>query len=308
MRIVYAGTPEFALPSLSRLYQEGFAIPAVLTQPDRPAGRGQKLKAPPVKQWAQSQGLAVYQPQSLKAASIQNFLTEIAPDAIVVVAYGLYFPEQLLGLPSLGCINLHPSLLPRWRGAAPIQHAIWHGDDKTGVTTMLMGEGLDNGDLLMQRQCDIDHYTAGQLHDRLADMGGELILETLNGLADGAVSATPQQERFATYAPKITKEQARINWRTSAYQIERMVRALNPAPVAYSYLHGSSLRLWQVEAISEQPSSSPGVIEQVTRDAVVVAASQGCVVLKQIQRPGKQPLEVRQWLNSERPSTGDRFD
>jgi methionyl-tRNA formyltransferase len=173
---------------------------------------------------------------------------------------------------------------------------------------MYMGEGLDDGDLLMQKQCDIDSYTAGQLHDLLAALGGRLLVDTLHGVANGSVTAQCQQQSLATYAAKITKEQAKINWQTSAYQIERMVRALNPVPVAYSYLHGRRLRIWQAQAESTEPSSAPGTIEQLTKETVVVAAAQGRIVLKQVQRPGKKPIEVHQWLNSERLKVGERFD
>lgn len=292
MRIVFAGTPRFAVPTLEALLASGRDVVGVYTQPDRPAGRGRQLQAPPVKILAGEHGLAVFQPETLRDPAAQATLAALTPDLMVVIAYGLLLPQAVLDLPRLGCVNLHASLLPRWRGAAPIQRAILAGDTDTGITLMQMEAGLDTGAMLMRRSCPIDpHETAGELHDRLAQLAAEVITQALPSLAEARLIPEPQPAAGVTYAAKLDKAEAWIDWHQSALVIERQIRAFNPWPVAQTRLGDQVLRIWRARPEPHRPqTAAPGTVVQADRTGVAVATGEGCLWLEQAQLPGGRPL------------------
>jgi methionyl-tRNA formyltransferase len=311
LRIVFAGTPGFAVPALQALHDAGHAIVAVYTQPDRPAGRGRGLAASEVKRRAQTLGLVVEQPASLKSPEAQAQLAAYAPDVMVVVAYGLILPQAVLDIPRLGCLNIHGSLLPRWRGAAPIQRAVLAGDRRTGISIMLMDAGLDTGPELLRREVAIGaHESAGELHDRLAPLGAQAIVDAVRGWAQGTLTAQPQPTTGATYASKITKDEARIDWSQSAATIDAQVRAFNPWPVAETRLGDEQVRVWEAR-VEAQPAgdivvTSPGTILSSTDGRLRVATGSGVLEILTLQFPGRKPLKARDVLNS-RPLGGARF-
>lgn len=293
LRVVFAGTPDFAARHLQALIDAGHHIVGVFTQPDRPAGRGKKLAQSPVKQLAAAHGLPVFQPDTLKTADSQQLLINLQPDVMVVVAYGLLLPQAVLAIPCHGCINVHASLLPRWRGAAPIQRAIEAGDRETGVTIMQMDAGLDTGAMLSKVHCTIsDHDTGGSLHDRLADIGPPALLATLHAIAAGALQAEPQDDSQSNYAPKISKQEAAIDWQQSADAIARKVRAFDPFPVAHTQVDGQPLRIWQAEPVAIDTRQAPGTVVAVDDDSVTVACGQGALVIREAQLPGKKRLPM----------------
>jgi methionyl-tRNA formyltransferase len=310
LRIVFAGTPEFSVPALQALHAAGHSLVAVYTQPDRPAGRGRALAASAVKQRAAELGLPVEQPTSLKAPDAQARLAAYTPDLMVVVAYGLLLPQAVLDIPRLGCVNIHASLLPRWRGAAPIQRAILAGDDRTGVSIMQMEAGLDTGPELLRRELAIGpRETSGQLHDRLAPLGAEAIVAAVAGVVAGTLHATPQPAQGATYAAKIQKDEARIDWSRSAAEIDRQVRAFNPWPVAETLLGDDQLRLWEVRPLAPDPAiveAAPGTVVRAADGQLVVQTGDGLLELVVLQFPGRKPLQSRDLLNS-RTLAGARF-
>lgn len=300
LRIVFAGTPDFAECHLRALLDDGtHHVVAVYTQPDRPAGRGKKLQASPVKRLAQETGIDVQQPASLKDEAAQARLAQYAADLMVVVAYGLLLPGVVLETPRLGCINVHASLLPRWRGAAPIQRAIEAGDPQTGITIMQMDVGLDTGDMLHKVACPIlPSDTAQTLHDRLADLGPSALLETLYRLQSGDSIGEKQDAGQANYANKLTKSEAHIDWQNDAQALERRIRAFNPFPMAYTFHGQERLRIVQAEPRSQAHQAQPGRILEVGDDAILVACGQGSTLaLKQLQLPGKKAMRVRDILN-----------
>ncbi|MBI2381818.1 MAG: methionyl-tRNA formyltransferase [Gammaproteobacteria bacterium] len=302
LRIVFAGTPEFAALHLQALLDAGHSVVAVYTQPDRPAGRGQKLQPSPVKALALEHGLPVRQPASLKAPEAQAELAAFAPDLMIVVAYGLLLPQAVLDIPRLGCVNVHGSLLPRWRGAAPIQRAVLAGDAESGVGIMRMEAGLDTGPVLLEKRLSLAaDETGGSLHDRLAALGCEALVEALPGIADGSLKASPQPEAGVSYAHKLAKEEARLDWRKTAAELERQVRAFNPWPVAETALGGDKLRIWQ--AAAETGSGQPGGILSADRNGILVACGSGALRLEQLQLPGGKPLSAQEILNGR----GERF-
>lgn len=294
MRLLFAGTPEFALPALAAAGAGGHEVVGVLTQPDRPAGRGRKLVASPVKRAALAAGVPVFQPETLKRdADLAAALAALAPDVAVVAAYGLLLPRWLLELPAHGCINVHASLLPRWRGAAPIARAILAGDQETGVTIMRMARGLDTGDMLLQRALSIgEQETAGALHDRLADLGGELLGQALAGLAAGTLTATPQDDALASYAPRLTKAEAALDWSGEAGVLARAVRAFNPWPVAHGTLDGQPLRIWQASASDAPAGTAPGTIVAAGEAGIDVACGAGVLRIAELQWPGKRRVRA----------------
>lgn len=303
MRIVFAGTPEFAAVALRALLAAGHAVPLVLTQPDRPAGRGMTLQPSAVKRVASEAGIEVFQPVTLKDAGAQVRLREVAADVMVVAAYGLILPQAVLDLPRFGCLNIHASLLPRWRGAAPIQRAILAGDEETGVCIMQMEAGLDTGPVLLAGRTPIrDDDTAASLHDRLADLGGELIVDALGRLPLPAVA---QPETGVTYAAKLEKSEAPLDWTQSAEQLARRVRAFNPFPGATAQLDGAPLKIWQAAAVPGQ--GEPGVVLAVERDALVVACGSGALRLGELQKAGGRRLGVAQFLAGTPLRPGQRF-
>jgi len=311
LRIVFAGTPEFSVPALQSLHDAGHALVAVYTQPDRPAGRGRALAASAVKQRALALGLTVEQPATLKTAEAQAGLAAYAPDLMVVVAYGLILPQAVLDIPRLGCLNIHGSLLPRWRGAAPIHRAILAGDERTGISIMKMDAGLDTGPELLRRELLIGpHESAGELHDRLAPLGAQAIVDAVRGWAAGTLPAQPQPASGATYAAKIRKEEARIDWSNSAVAIDRQVRAFNPWPVAETRLGDEQVRVWEARPAQQSQSAAdavpPGTVVRAADGQLLVATGDGLLELLTLQFPGRKPLKARDVLNS-RPLRGERF-
>jgi len=308
MRVIFAGTPDFARVALERLLQAGFEVPLVLTQPDRPAGRGMKLQASPVKQCAQAHGIPVAQPLSLRldgkypedAAAARQALLEARADVMVVAAYGLILPQWVLDLPPRGCLNIHASLLPRWRGAAPIHRAIEAGDAQTGVTIMQMDEGLDTGDMLLEERVQIGaDETTGQLHDRLAALGGRLIVEALEIAACGGLTRQPQPAEGITYAHKIDKAEARIDWTLDATLLARRVRAFDPFPGAVTSANGEAIKVWAAQAegdVLPATGSPPGTVLATGPQGLLVQTGRGVLRLTELQRAGGKRLPVADFL------------
>jgi methionyl-tRNA formyltransferase len=302
LRVAFAGTPQFAIPALRGLLSSAHRVVGVLTQPDRPAGRGRELRPSPVKLLAQESGLPLSQPASLRTPEARAALAEWAPDLLVVVAYGLILPAPVLALPRLGCLNIHGSLLPRWRGAAPIQRALLAGDTETGVTIMKLDEGLDTGPTLLERRRAIaTRDTAGDLHDALAELGAAALLEAIEGLAAGTLVPRAQPRDGATYAAKIEKSEALIDWSDSAEHLDRQIRAFNPWPVAETHFADETLRVLRaaVADIHTQPAA-PGTVLGLADDGLRVACGQGALVLRELQRPGKRPVSARDFANAVR--------
>jgi methionyl-tRNA formyltransferase len=312
LRLIFAGTPDFAVPCLAALLDAGHEVAGVYTQPDRPAGRGRKLQMSPVKTLALARGLAVYQPESLKRdpRAVEQ-LQALGADLMVVVAYGLLLPVSVLESPRFGCVNVHASLLPRWRGAAPIQRAILAGDAETGVCIMRMEAGLDTGPVYHRIATPIaPSETGGTLHDRLAELGARALVAALPGIADGSLTPAPQDDARATYAHKLTKEEATVDWSLPAIAIERQVRAFDPWPVAQTTLEGATLRLWSVEAQSAhdaEGSGVPGTVVVADRAGIRVATGSGHLCITRLQPAGKKPMSAADYLNA-RQLDGARFD
>jgi methionyl-tRNA formyltransferase len=318
MRLAFAGTPEFARVALAALHAAGFDISLVLTQPDRPSGRGQQLQPSAVKAWSVAKGLAVIQPHGLRldgryatdAHTARAALQSVQPDVMVVAAYGLILPEWTLALPRLGCLNIHASLLPRWRGAAPIHRSIEAGDACTGITVMQMDSGLDTGPMLLAEPMDIaDSDTTGSLHDRLAPLGGRLIVEALELAACGGLHATAQPTDGVTYAKKVDKAEAAVDWHLDAATIARRIRAFNPAPGAVAWLRGEVVKLWHAQALpATQPAVNPGTVTGASAAGLCVACGTGAVMLTELQRPGGKRLNAAQFLQGQSLQVGEQFD
>ena len=299
MKIVFAGTPDFSLPTLQCLLDSPHRLVAVYTQPDRPAGRGRRTHESPVKQLATSSRLPVFQPSSLKTAESQVELAALQADLMVVVAYGLILPPAVLELPRLGCVNVHASLLPRWRGAAPIQRAIYAGDHETGVTLMQMEEGLDSGPMLASARCPIAADDSGsRLHDKLAQLGADLLGDNLAALEQKALVAQLQDERLVTYASKIEKSEALIDWERSANDIALQVRAFNSWPVAETRYQGRQLRIWEAVALDDEAPAEPGLVVSATRSGIDVACGEGCLRLLSVQLPGAKAVAASDFINA----------
>jgi len=300
MRIIFAGTPEFAAPALRTLLQSSHEVVAVYTQPDRPAGRGRKLKASPVKELALEHNIPVYQPKSLKPDEVQQELASFEPDLMVVVAYGLILPAAVLETPKCGCVNVHASLLPRWRGAAPIQRAILAGDNETGVTLMQMDAGLDTGPMLIDDRCLItDDDTAGILHDRLASIGADLLGRHLDNILEGQLTPVSQDDAMATYAEKLEKREASLDWSKPANVLLRQVNAFNPWPVAQTRHQDQPLRIWRAQqADGSEDTEKPGCITRFGKDGVDVACGDGVLRLLEVQLPGGRRISGSDFANA----------
>lgn len=299
LNIIFAGTPDFAARHLQALIDSHHNVIAVYTQPDRPAGRGKKLTASPVKELAVSHDIPVYQPGSLRKEPAQQALAALNADIMVVVAYGLILPKVVLDTPRLGCINVHGSILPRWRGAAPIQRALWAGDKETGVTIMQMDVGLDTGDMLLKTYLPIeDEDTSASLYEKLALQGPDALLQALEGLANGTLAAEKQDETLANYAEKLSKEEARLDWTKSATQLWQEVRAFNPWPVSYFEHQGNTIKVWQTQVSTTSSTAAPGTIISASKKGIDVATGDGVLTLLSMQLPGKKPLSVADILNA----------
>jgi len=311
LRVVFAGTPAFSLPCLRALLAaDGAEVVGIITAPDRPAGRGRRLQIGAVRAFAQSdstaQNIALLQPESPPDAGALEWLKRLRADLMVVVAFGLLLPPAVLAMPRLGCVNLHASLLPRWRGAAPIARAIAAGDAVTGVSLMQMDAGLDTGPVLARATVSIGAQTAGELHDELAAVGARLLADNLPALAAGALSATPQDEARATYAAKLTKAEARLDWRRSASALARQVRAFYPWPVAFTDIGGANLRVLQA-AVAEAPvGATPGEVISADSAGIVVASGRGGLALTVVQRPGGRPMAAAEFVNGAKIVPGMR--
>ncbi|MCK8515317.1 methionyl-tRNA formyltransferase [Methylonatrum kenyense] len=308
-RIVFAGTPDFAVPPLQALIDAGHAPCAVYTQPDRPAGRGRRLRPSPVKRRALDHELPVCQPQSLRDPEAREALAALQPELMIVVAYGLILPQAVLDMPRLGCINIHASLLPRWRGAAPIQRAMLAGDAETGVCLMQMERGLDTGPVLARAATPIHaEDTGGTLHDRLSLIGASLLAGSLEDLLAGRLSAEPQDEALACYADKLQKSEARIDWSDGAAAIQRRIAAFNPWPVAETRHGGSRLRLWRAEvAAGESAARPPGTVLKASADGVLVSCGAGLLRLQELQPEGGRAMAAGDFLNGHPLRPGNRF-
>ncbi|HAS6207774.1 TPA: methionyl-tRNA formyltransferase [Vibrio vulnificus] len=299
LRIVFAGTPDFAAQHLAALLSSEHEVIAVYTQPDRPAGRGKKLTASPVKTIALEHNIPVYQPENFKSDEAKQALADLNADIMVVVAYGLLLPQAVLDTPKLGCINVHGSILPRWRGAAPIQRSIWAGDAETGVTIMQMDIGLDTGDMLKIATLPIDASdTSATMYDKLAKLGPVALVECLADIASGTAIAIKQDDERANYAKKLSKEEARINWQDDAEHIERCVRAFNPWPMSHFEVAENSIKVWQSRVEASSHDAPAGTILKADKSGIYVATGHGCLVLEQIQIPGKKAMPVQDVLNA----------
>lgn len=304
---MFAGSPEFAAVALRALLASRHDVVSVYTQPDRPSGRGRKLGLGPVKRLALEHALPVEQPERLSEASLDT-LRRYQADVLAVAAYGIILPAGALTLPPFGCINVHASLLPRWRGAAPIQRAILAADNETGVTIMQMDEGLDTGAMLLKRHCPITREdTAATLHDRLAETGAEALIEVLDRLGDGSLAAERQDPAFATYAPRLHKHEANMEWSDAAEVLERKVRAFNPWPVAYSNLGDARVRIWRSQVVPEHYHAPPGTVVKASAHGIDVATGQLTLRLLEIQLAGGRPISARDWLNATPDLTGARL-
>ncbi|MDF1827955.1 MAG: methionyl-tRNA formyltransferase [Legionellaceae bacterium] len=299
LNIVFAGTPAFTCPALDALAASRHHLSAIYTQPDRPAGRGRRMQASPAKQWAEAHDIPVYQPLNFKNQAAQDELRALNPDILVVIAYGLILPQAVLDIPRLGCINVHASLLPHWRGASPIQASLLNGDAETGVTIMQLDAGMDTGPMLARATCKIPaNATANSLHDSLAQLAAEPLLDTLDALAEKRAQPMAQNHELATYAPKITKQDAVIAWHKPAIQIERQIRAYNPWPIARTEAGEQTLRIHQARALAQTTDAEPGTVLSLDATGMQVATGENILCVEIIQFAGGKALSIADWLNA----------
>lgn len=306
MKIIYMGTPEFAVPPLQKLCENGYQVELVVTQPDKARDRGKKVQYPPVKEYALKYGLGVLQPERIKGN--EEFITrikEINPDLIVVAAYGKLLPAELLQIPRLGCINIHASLLPKFRGAAPIHRSIIEGEETTGVTLMYMEEGLDTGDMIAARSTEIGKKTTAELHDELSMLGADLLITSLPYIEKKINGRTKQDDSRATYAPMIFKQDGLIDFGKSPEELERLIRGLNSWPGAYTIYHGEPMKLWQAEALEEITKVPHGMVIGVSDEGIKVAAGGRALLLKRIQLPGKKAMQASEYLKGNKITIGE---
>lgn len=308
MKIIYMGTPEFAVPPLQRLCETGYQVELVVTQPDKARDRGKKVQSPPVKEYALEQGLTVLQPERIKGN--EEFIAQIKkidPDLIVVAAYGKLLPPELLQIPRLGCINIHASLLPKYRGSAPIHRCIIEGEATTGITLMYMEEGLDTGDMIAVKSTEIGKKTTAQLHDELSQMGAELLITNLPSIEKGINSRTKQDDSQATYAPMIFKQDCLVDFSKTPEEVERLIRGLNSWPGAYTIYQGEPMKLWQAEALDETAKEPDGTVIGVSDEGIKVAAGGRGLLLQRIQMPGKKAMYVSEYLRGNKIAIGEKL-
>lgn len=297
MKILFMGTPDFAVPCLEELYKSNHEVCAVVTQPDKPKGRGKKVLPPPIKTKALEFGLEIHQPKKVKEKEFIDKISKLSPDCIVVVAYGQILSKDILNIPPKGCINVHASLLPKYRGAAPINWAIINGEKETGITTMYMNEGLDTGDMILKDKVEItDDMNAGNLHDKLSLMGANLLIETLDLIDQGKAPRTPQDDSKSCYAKMLRKEMGLINWDTCANEIHNLIRGLNPWPVAYTMYKNKKLKIWESEVIDEECTGIPGEILKVNRNGIYVSTKSKLLLIKEIQFPNNRKMKVDEYI------------
>ena len=305
MRIVFMGTPDFSVGTLEAVVAAGHEVACVVTQPDKPRGRGKELQPTPVKEAAQRHGLPVYQPAKIRDPEAVEKIRSFQPDVIVVVAFGQIIPQQILDIPRYGCINVHASLLPKYRGAAPIQWAVINGEKESGVTTMQMDEGLDTGDMLLKTTIVLDEKeTGGSLHDKLSDAGAKLCVETLKRLEEGSIQPEKQGESPTEYARMLNKAMGAIDWNQDAVSIERLIRGLNPWPSAYTTWDNKTMKIWDADVLSYDGTEEPGTVVDVTKNTIVIAAGEGALALKEIQLAGKKRMPVQAFLLGSSVETG----
>ena len=305
MKIVYMGTPDFAVPPLAALVQNGYEVTAVVTQPDKPKGRGKTLLPTPVKEEAMKHDIPVYQPLKVREPEFVETLKKLEPDMIIVAAFGQIIPKAILDMPRFGCVNVHASLLPKYRGAAPIQWAVLNGDQVTGVTTMRMDEGLDTGDMIMKQEVIVDeNETGGSLFDKLSEVGAKLCVKTMEAIENGTAVYTPQDDALATHTGKIQKEMGSIDWSKDAEVIERLVRGLNPWPSAYTRIDDKNLKIWRAKVISHEVKAAPGCILKVTKDELEVQTGNGVLALLEVQLEGKKRMTTDAFLRGYQVTEG----
>ena len=305
MKIVYMGTPDFAVPPLAALVQNGYEVTAVVTQPDKPKGRGKTLLPTPVKEEAMKHDIPVYQPLKVREPEFVETLKKLEPDMIIVAAFGQIIPKAILDMPRFGCVNVHASLLPKYRGAAPIQWAVLNGDQVTGVTTMRMDEGLDTGDMIMKQEVIMDEdETGGSLFDKLSEVGARLCAKTMEAIENGTAVYTPQDDALATHTGKIQKEMGSIDWSKDAEVIERLVRGLNPWPSAYTRIDDKNLKIWRAKVISHEVKAAPGCILKVTKDELEVQTGNGVLALLEVQLEGKKRMTTDAFLRGYQVTEG----
>jgi len=297
MKLIFMGTPEFSVPSLQRLIKD-FEVSAVFTQPDRPKGRGKNLASSPIKQLAQAHNIPVYQPLKLRNdKEMIEVIKALKPDFIIVVAFGQILPKEILDIPKYGCINLHASLLPKFRGAAPINWCIIEGESKSGNTTMLMDVGLDTGDTLLTEEIEMSsNMTAGELHDILMNNGGELLVKTINGIVNNSINPVKQQNNLSSYASMLDKEMAKINWACSNVNIHNLIRGLNPRPVAYTHYKDTVMKIYKSKVLNEESSKEAGSIISVSKEGLRVSTGFGVLLIEEVQFPGKKPIKIKDYI------------
>lgn len=297
MKVIFMGTPDFAVPTLTKLHEVGHEIKLVVTQPDKPSGRGKKLKKSAVKEKAEQLGLNVFQPDKIKKSENIEVLRSCDADVIVVVAYGQLLSKEILDMPKFGCINVHASILPELRGAAPLNWALINGHKRAGVTTMMMDVGLDTGDMLLKDEIEVDRYmNVGQLHDILMEKGAQLLIKTLNKIQDNSITRTKQDDALSTYAPMLNKETQRINWNDSAENIHNLIRGLSPWPTAFFSLDDKFVKVYGSDFNDEETQHEPGYVEKVQKDGIYVSCKTGTLIIKEIQMPGKNKVDVEAYL------------
>lgn len=309
MRIIFMGTPDFSVPALKALVEAGHDVIAVITQPDKPKGRGKEVQMPPVKEQALEYNIPVYQPVKARDPEFVKFLTDLAPEVMVVAAFGQLLPKSILDIPKYGCINIHASLLPKYRGASPIQYAVINGEKESGITTMVMAEALDTGDMLDQAKVTLDlKETGGSLHEKLSQIGGSLIIKTLNKLEDKTAIRIPQDESKFTYVGMIRKTMGDIDWSMEADVIERLIRGLNPWPSAYTGWNGKVIKIWEADVVDKEYAGAFGEVVEVGKDYLVVKTGKGGLSIKELQMQGKKRMDIGAFLRGYQIAEGTVFE